>query len=387
MAAKHRVLVTTAILTITAALGTGGVAALRWVEAQKADQRATEPPEPGVDVEVAVAAYRAVSHRVAARGFVAPDEELTIASEVPGRIDGQYVEASDHVAKGDALFQIDRALHETAVQKAEAEIARTGADLHEAQVQAQRVEHLQKSDSAPPIEVLEVQTAVERAEAMAREAEVTLAEARLLLEKTTIRAPVDGIVARVHAREGEFALTGQPLAELIVTARVKLTVQLNDQEVVTLSPGDPVTVSVPALPGERFLGSVLRIFPRAALDSRKFEIEIEIPNPDGRLRPGFFAEALITPENGPSDEGDGGGEVLAIPRLAVMQLHRQEYCFIVHRRPGENLDRARWTLIETLPILTDPQNVQVISGLRPGDRVITSGLPHVSHDTVVRVVD
>jgi len=387
MGSKHRIVVTVVVLVITAGLCAGGVTALRWVEVQRAEQQSVEPPTAGVDVEVAAARMRLVGHEVSSRGFLAADEQLVISSEVAGRIDGQFVEASDRVEKGGVLFEIDRALREMAVEKAKADVARMRSDLHEAQVHWQRVARLEETDSAPPIEVLEVQSAVERSKAMVRAAEVALSEAELVLDKTTIRSPVSGVVAGVLARQGEFASIGHPLAEVIVTDRVRLTVQLNDREVVSIGPGDTVEVSVSALPGEVFAGEILRIFPRATLDSRKFEVEIGISNPDGRLRPGFFAEARITPGRGSSEGGEGVREILTIPRLAVQELHRQEYCFVVVRRAGESVDRARWTLIETLPILTDPQSVQVVSGLEAGERVITLGHLHVTHDTVVRVVE
>ena len=79
--------------------------------------------------------------------------------------------------------------------------------------------------------------------------------------------------------------------------------------------------------------------------------------------------------------------MVTIPRLAVLELYRQHYCYVVRRTAAESVDRAYWTLIETLPILSDPQNVQVISGLEVGDRVVTTGLQHVTHECVVRVVE
>ena len=71
----------------------------------------------------------------------------------------------------------------------------------------------------------------------------------------------------------------------------------------------------------------------------------------------------------------------------MVELYRQHYCYVIRRRPGETVDRAIWTRIETRPVLTDPQFVEVVSGLTAGERVVTTGLQHVAHESIVRVVE
>lgn len=386
MAHKRNPIVTIAVLLVTAALCTAGITALRWVDADREQTVADTPPQSGVAVSVAVAATHRVSLEVSTWGFLAPFEELTIAAEVSGPIESQSVDVSDRVSKGDTLFQIDKALHAVALDKALAEKERAASDFRQARENANRVQGLQATESANPMEVLDVQTALDKAKAMVKWADATVNEARILLHKTTIASPLDGVVARIHTRQGEYAHVGQPLVDIIVTGRLKLTVQLEDREVIAFTTGDPVTMIPTALPGKTFDGRILRIYPRATLDSRKFEVEIELPNPQGQLRPGFFAQAKMVPR--PTTDGDAAApEVLTIPRLAVLERYRQQYCYVIRRAEGESADRASLTPIETLAILTDPQNIQVVSGLQAGDRVVTTGLQHVTHGCAVRVVE
>ncbi len=385
MARGRDILVTLLVILVTAALGTVGVAAYRWAEARHQDELAKAPPRSGVAVGTAVVELRPVVMRVEARGFLEPFEQILVATEIPGRIERRTVEIADRVARDEPLFQIDRSLHSVAVDKALAETRRAASDLRQAEVNAKRIERLKETDSANPLEVLDVETALTKAKAYVKAAEAALAEARILLEKTTIVSPVNGVVAAVHAHQGEYAQVGQPLAEVIVVDQLKLKVQLSDREAVASSPGDPVTLQTTALPGETFAGRILRIYPRAAFDSRKFEAEIEVPNPDGQLRPGFYAEATMTPQNESQANTPQVHEILTIPRLAVMERHRQQYCYVVRRRPGEDVLRAIWTPIESRSLLTDPKLVEVVAGLKAGDRVITTGLQHVDHESIVRV--
>ena len=383
----HDIVVTVVVVLVTAVLGTVGVAAYRWAEARHVDEVTETAPQPGVAVGTAVAVSRMVEIRVETRGFLEPFEEVLVAAEVPGLVERRLVEVADRVTTGDVLFQIDPSLHTVAVERALAETKRAASDLRQAEVNAERIERLKETDSANPVEVLDVETAVAKAEAYVKEAEAALAEARILLAKTTIVSPVSGVVAGVHASQGEYAHVGQPLAEVIVVNRLKLKVQLSDREAIAFTPGDLVTLATVALPGERFEGCILRIYPRAARDSRKFDVEIEVPNADGRLRPGFYAEAMLHPDQSSPDVATRSLEILTIPRLAVLDLYRQQYCYVIRRNPEEAVDRAIWTRIETRPVLTDPQSVEVISGLEAGEHVVTTGLQHVAHESIVRVVE
>ncbi len=384
MAGSRDTIAVFVVLLMSAALCVGGVVAMRWTRAT--EEPANVHPVEGTGAAVSVARVAATkrSLEIDSRGFLVPFEELTVSAEVSGSVEKQLVDVSDHVRKGSPLFQIDNSLRDVAIEKALADAKSAASDVHNAEENARRVERLKETDSARPIESLDAETALAKALALAQRADAAVTEARILKDKSTLIAPRDGVIAHVYARQGEYARAGQPLVDIIVVDRLKLTVQLDDREIVDLTVGDPVSMVAPALPGHTFSGSILRIFPRAVPDSRKFEVEILVPNPDQRLRPGFFVEAKITPT--PS-QAAAQPMILTVPRLAISELYRQQYCFVVRQDPNGEAERAYWTPIETLPILTDPQHVQVVSGLHLGDRVVTTGLQHVTDGCAVRIVE
>ncbi len=384
MSAKRNITVTVIILLITLVLGVAGIAARQRAETKRASADGPTVPDEGVAVVVATAKMLNVTPDVRASGFLEPYEELTLSAQVSGYVQRQLVEVSDQVDAGATLYRIEDSVHRVALERARAQAERAASELKLAEEQLRRVEHLKRQDSAPPIEVLQVETDLAIAQAMCRHADAAVAEARILLEKTTTRAPMSGGIARIHTRQGEYAHLGQPLLDIIERGRLKLIVQLNDREVVAFEPGDPVTMAVAALPDRVFRGSVLRIHPRATLDSRKFEVEIEVPNPDNALRPGFYVQAELS---GRTDSSVETVQAVVVPRMAVFELYRQRFCYVVRAVDGETVERAHRTAIRTAPMLSDMQSVQVLSGVDPGDRVITTGLQQVTHQSIVRAVE
>ena len=383
-AAKGNRAVVVIVILVTAALGVVGVTAMKRAEDRRTADTTEAPPERGVLVGVSTARSRVIAVQVETAGYLQPFEQLTISTQVPGYVEHQHVEASDRVNAGDLLFELDAALYATAIESAQAIVERAESELVLADDNVARMDRLQAQQSTNPTEVLQADTQQAIAQAMLKKSRAALQEARIMLERTRIHAPLTGEIVRVHTRQGEYAHVGQPLVDIMESERLKLIVRLNDRQIVAFVPGDPVTMTPSALPGERFDGRILRVHPRAALDSRMFEVEIEVPNNDRRLRPGFYVHAVLKKSDDPSNAN--GAVVLTIPRSAVFEHYRRQYCYVVKTRDDGRQHAVR-TPIEIAPLLSDMQNVQVMAGVRQGDRVITTGLQHVTHESVVRISD
>lgn len=383
MSAKNNVAVVAVVLVLTAVLAGVGFAARQLAITRQADPPGRPEVDPGIMVGVATVEIGESRLEIHPRGWLSAFTELTVAAQQPGIVEEQLVEVSDRVSKGDPLFQIDHALRATAIKKARAEAERAKSELELAAENLTRIERLNASESTNPTEVRQVRTKHAIARAVLKRAEASVEEAMLLEQQATIRSPLTGVVSRIYTRAGEYAHMGQPLADVMETDRLKLNVQLDDREVVAFNHGDAVTLRVPAMPGRRFAGRILRIYPGAQLDSRMFEIEIEIPNADGLLRPGFWAEATLLAKLPTTDENDPSAAPLVIPRMSVFERYGQTYCFAI--RASDGALRAYLTQIETFPLLSDPHNVRVVHGLSVGDRVVTTGLQHVTHEAVVQL--
>ena len=372
------IVIATSVLLVAA-----GLAARTWSAQRGPSEDSQVEADPRMTVTVAAISWVSVQSQVKSFGFLDAREALTLSAEVSGRIVEQFVETSDRVSTGQPLMQIDESLFTATHEKAKAEAKQAASDLHQAFTNLERIQKLEAEGSVNPTEVLDNRTTHDKALAMVERANAMVAEASIQLTKTTIRSPVEGVVSTILNRRGEYAHVGQPLLDVLVVDRLKVVVQVDDREIVHINEGDDVSLIVAALPDRTFTGQVLRIYPQAKADSRRFEVEIEVANSDGTLRPGFFAEIIV--HSGPTS-GESTSH-LTIPRVAVNKLYGQSYCYVVRHDAGASIDRTYWVAIQVRPLLDHPEWFEVLGGVAAGDRVVVSGMAHVSDGVVVRVAE
>ncbi len=340
------------------------------------------------------------------RGFVRGFEEVTVHAEVDGRVMRRPIDEGSQVRKGELLYQIDTTFLDLAVKQLEASLqaakeqllqAKAGFDSARAQVaeaeaahqnainEFKRIERLRRSDTAMPVEVDRITTAKRQAEARMRMAnaalsaaeskqdaakaacdlaEAQLEEARERLRRCEIVSPIDGVVSMVAIDAGEYVRPTQPVCEVIRVDKLKLTVEVSDREAVRLKVGTAAGVHVDALPEETFEGTVVRIGPRANPQSKRFPVELHVPNPDGRLLAGMFCRGVL-----PAGRLD---DVMLIPRESVVEKFGGTFCYVVE--PSEDgAYRVAVRRITTRNMPGRSARAQVVSGLKVGDRVVTTG--------------
>src|SRR6185436_290078 len=169
------------------------------------------------------------------------------------------------------------------------------------------------------------------AKAQHSQSKARLDELRINLGNTIITSPVDGFVARRSADPGAFASQNQPVMDVVDIGRVRLVANIVEKDLTTLQTGNTTRVEVDAFPGETFLGRIARVAPVLDPATRTAPIEIEIPNPSYRLKPGMYARVGIltnTKKNALVLPGDavvdlGGRRGVFVPQnneIAVFQM-------------------------------------------------------------------
>lgn len=345
------------------------------------------PSTQSTRVRVARIERRLIGVRAEFHGFLQPLQEISVSADVAGQIIQQRVEVSEDVARGQLLFKIDDRVRKIEHEQALAAYDRACSEFELALAQWDRIRGLGE-DQVSTIERKDAESNYLSAKAIKQRADATVRLAALLLERTSVESPIDGVVSRIHARRGEFARPTMPLVDVIEIDRLKLLAEIEDRDAVWVNAGQPVILSAAVYPGERFHGTVLRVFPQALPTSRRFEMEIELSNPDRRLRPGFFMNGTIAkpPSNNPADA------ILVVPREAVTAQYGGRFCFVVRpAEPQENADetvlRATRVAVTVLPIPSDPRLLHVVEGLEEGDLVVTKGLQHLADQTRVSIED
>lgn len=263
---------------------------------------------------------------VTASGKIEPDTKVDVLSDVQGRITKIAVREGDLVRKGDFLLQIDPAIYQAAVSRAEAMVASAQSDLIRARAnQDQAKRSLDRSKelqrTSPTLitteSVEQAQTAwdvsvanTKASQASVDQARAALQEAQDNLRKTRIMAPITGRVTRLAVEEGEVAVIGtfsrdvgllMTIADLSV---ILAKVQVDETDVVRLSVGDSVEVAIDAFPDTTFMGHVTKIANSAQLTATStasgsndravdFDVEITLANPPKDIRPDLSCTARI----------------------------------------------------------------------------------------------
>jgi RND family efflux transporter MFP subunit len=304
---------------------------------------------------------------VEATGTVRAADTAALAAQIMGNLLAVNVREGDHVRQGQVLALIDDAQLRAGLERAQAAVSAADHELAAAEAEyalasstLKRYQELLEKKAASPQEFDEVNTRCQAASArrdMARsgqaQAKAGLAQATTLFSYTRIRAPFDGVVTEKRVDPGALAAPGMPLLTVEKSGRFRLEAMLDESNLRSVKPGEPVTVQLDAVNGQRFSGNVIEIVPAADPGSRTFLVKIELP-PNPGLRSGLFGRAYFT---------RGQRESLVVARTAVVDRGQLQGVFVVG---PERIAELRYIT------LGKPQGdgVEVLSGLQPGDQVV-----------------
>ena len=334
-----------------------------------------------------------VDESVEIAGTLAPDERVTVAAKVPGRVASLAFDLASPVKKGQILASIEVADYELRVEQAEAALRQAVAQLGLPVASARDVTKVDPEETAVVREARatlnEAETSASRARALALEGLATgmqldAAEAALLragaavqsaLEQvrlreaavgqrrselgiarqqqadTTIRSPVDGVVQQRFGNVGEYLTVGAPVAEIVRIDPLRLRVAVPEREAGQLAVGQLVEARLDGDPTVH-RGRLSRVAPALALASRTLLVEADLQNPGG-LRPGSFARARII-VNKRRAPGVPKGAIVAFAGLTK----------VLTVESGKAVER-RVTLGKTVG-----DHIEIRSGLKVGEQVV-----------------
>lgn len=320
---------------------------------------------------------RPVSVRAATEvsGMLDPRRSVDLFAETRGPVVEIGAEELDRVEAGQLLARLDPLLAEVAVERAEAAVNRTRSELALARSNLARRQSLTGQGVASESALEDAQNAERVAAAALREALAERVRARDDLAKKTIVAPFAGVLRSFRVDVGEYLSEGQQLAELLDVTSARLTIGLADREVVAVRPGQKVAVDVEAYPNETFTGEVLRVGAASDPVDKKFPVEIELANADGRLLPGMVARVTL-------DLGELP-ERLIIPREASLDEFGLRFVYVIESNGAGDLV-ARQRRVQVRPLPFRPADLHVVAGLSEGEEVAVSGIRQLRDGEHVR---
>ncbi|HMU95799.1 MAG TPA: efflux RND transporter periplasmic adaptor subunit [Elusimicrobiota bacterium] len=311
-------------------------------EADAAAQAAREVPQ--------VKAYKVRPQNVAGAlkriGTIRARAETNLQFGAPGRISRFTVEKGQFVKKGALLAALDQAEAKNALDVAQLEYEKAAVKYFKDQT----IDRL----------------TYEQAKARYK-------QAQLEADKTTIRAAHDGYLVEKWVNEGEHADPGTVIGKLMDKSRVFIEMDLSEDDIQHLKPGQKVAVTVDAVPDFKEDGTVLSVTPYLKGDTRSFGVKVDLPaNPQEKLSPGMFARCTVR-----RYEKVGA---LTVPLEAGAEMQQKTMrLFVVDEK---NAAHAR-----TADILFMDEGIVEVSGVTEGELVILNPGTDLEDGATVRVMD
>jgi len=306
-------------------------------------------------------------------GAIKADESVDVAFRVSGIVDAitqvrgadgrlRAIQDGDPVRKGQVLARLRQAEYRDQVSDADATLRQAEADY-------ERASQLYENRS------------ISKAEYDAAYARYTASQARrsqsaISLGDATLRAPLDGVILSRSAEVGSLAGPTAAAFSLADTRVVKVVFGVPDVVVEGLKLGQTLAIQAEALPNARLKGRITRISPSADPNSRVFEVEAALPNPQGRLKVGMLATLQL------------GSEVrnteILVPLAAIVRPAGDTASYAVYVVADSSETAAKLRRVRLGEV--SGNLIAVREGLRAGERVIVRGATIVADGQAVRVI-
>lgn len=291
---------------------------------------------------------------ISVNGSTQPDEEVVISSEVPGKIQKILFKEGSRVRRGAPLIQLDDI--ELRAQRRRLVVQQ---ELNE-----KIAERLQALYEKEGVSLQEYEVA--RAEVEKVKAEIALIDAQLT--KRTIRAPFSGVLGLRMVSEGSYLSPGTPIVRLVNIDPIELEFSIPERYSRAVGPGTEVNFRLDGRE-EDYRATVVAAEPNINPETRTFLLKATAPNPSGRILPGAFANVTVNLEEYASS--------IMIPTQAVIPELGGKKVFIAKGGTAHSVN------IETG--IRQEATIQVLSGLEPGDTLITTGILQLRQGAPVEV--
>ena len=261
-----------------------------------------------------------------------------IAPQMSGRITKINVEIGDNVTKGQVLAEMDK----TSLLQAQLQ-------LQNQEVELQRLKSLYEEGGLSQSDY----------DAIQLQYNVLKTQVDNLLENTTLRSPINGVVSARNYDVGDMYAMSAPLFTVEQIVPVKLLIGVSETDYSKVKKGDSVTVTADAIPDKTFYGKVNRIYPTVDPATRTFTVEVKIDNAYKTLRPGMFARATIN---------FGSNNNVVIPDVAVVKQQGSGERFVYVLNEDNTVTYKKVVLGRRMGA-----EYEVLEGLEDGDKIVIGG--------------
>ncbi len=325
-------------------------------------QAAFQPPPEAVTT--IVARQETWPAALGAIGTVAAVQGVTVSADLPGIVDRILFDSGRSVRKGDVLVELD-------TRQERAQLAAVEAQRDLAGVNYRRMEGLAKDGIVSRADY-------DTAAAGQKETQARVGEIRATIERKTIRAPFSGILGIRQVNLGQYLSAGDPIVPLQALDPIYVNFGIPQQQAAEMSKGRAVRISARDRAGVELGGRVTAVDAVVDPTTRNIQVQATLANPKGQLRPGMFVQAEVVVGTSQS--------VIAIPASGINYAPYGDSVFVVADLKDEKGKTYRGVRQQFVKLgASRGDQVAVLSGVKPGDVVVTSGVFKLRNGAAVQI--
>lgn len=339
------------LIVVAAVLAVLGIVKYKQVQAAIAQNAAFQPPPEAVTT--ITAQPETWNQGLGAIGTVTAVQGVTVSADLSGIVERISFDSGSTVSAGDVLVKLD-------TRQEEAQLRAADAQLGLAKIQLDRIKGLREKGVASQAEY-------DRVIAEHAQAEARVGEIRATIDRKTIRAPFSGILGIRQVNLGQYLNGGDPVVPLQALDPIYVDFSVPQQQVRRLPVGAEIAVTAEGIEGVAATGKITAVDSVVDRATRNLEIQATFDNADGVLRPGMFVEVRAN--------GGASQQLITLPASAIAYAPYGNSVFIVEEVEGENGESYQGVRQEFVELGdTRGDQVAVVSGIEPGEEVVTSGV-------------
>jgi membrane fusion protein, multidrug efflux system len=356
--AKRLILVLGVTALLIAALG---FAKFKQIESAVHAAAFQPPPEAVTSIVVQREQWPAT---MTAIGTMEAVHGVMVSADLPGTVARINFDSGKPVREGEILVELD-------TRQERAQLASLEAQRDLAHVNFGRMQQLVNEGVISRAEF-------DQATAQQKATEANVAEIRATIERKTIRAPFSGILGIRKVNLGQYLPAGSPIVSNQSLNPIYVNIGVPQQAAAQVQVGRKLHVTTEDVAGKVFTGTVTAIDSEVDQTTRNIQVQATLPNPDGKLRPGMFVQAQLTVGS--------GHEVITLPASAINYAPYGDSVYVITdlKDPkGQTYRGVKQQFVKLEGSRGD--QVGIVSGLNPGDEVVTSGVFKLRNGAAVQV--
>jgi membrane fusion protein (multidrug efflux system) len=331
----------------------GGLGFVKYRQVESAIAAGASFQMPPTSVTTVVAKKETWPSTLSVIGTAAAVQGVTVSADLPGTVDKIHFESGQAVHEGDILVELD-------IRQERAQLANIEAQRDLARVQYGRSEELSKAGVISKSEY-------DNAASQQKATEAQVNEVKAAIARKTIHAPFTGVLGIRQISLGQYLAAGQSIVSLQSINPIYVNFGVPQQDTPKMKIGRSVRVTTADLPGVKFNGRITALDSVINEQTRNIQIQGTLENPGGKLRPGMFLQVEL-----PLGESR---DVIPLPASAINYAPSGDSVFVVSdmkdEKTGKTYKGVRQQIVKIEGSKGD--QVAIISGLNPGDEVVSAG--------------